>query len=350
MSDSNLDSHVSPGPPRPLVSIGLPVYNGERFIVAAIDSILGQTMADFELIVCDNASTDRTAEIVTAFAAADDRVRLHRNPANVGPIPNFNLAFELARGRYFKWLGADDTCESEFLGRCLDHLEAEPDLVLCSARFVEIDQEGAPLGLQPYDIDLSGSTAHERLGRFMSTARGHQMLYGLIRADVLRRTHLLAPYHGSDRALLAELALHGAFREIPDVLWSSRDHPGRSPYVDRLAGDWQPRTTSGPAITHLAITAHMLRVIRAAPLPAVERVRCLGALVGAVAARSGELAPTLGRELADLAGDRWHRVVHQSVERRTADRPFGESDRPSATDDREVASDPESAARNGHAA
>src|SRR5688572_28337892 len=96
----------------PLVSIGLPVYNGERFLSEALDSLLGQTLADFELIVSDNASTDRTAEICLAYAARDARVRYVRQQTNIGAIRNWNFVARQARGQYFKWASANDFCDS----------------------------------------------------------------------------------------------------------------------------------------------------------------------------------------------------------------------------------------------
>ncbi len=90
---------MAPGAPR--VSIGLPVFNGERYLARAIDSVLGQDFRDFELIICDNASTDRTAEICAAYARRDARVRYVRNPRNLGAGPNYDRCFHLARGTYF---------------------------------------------------------------------------------------------------------------------------------------------------------------------------------------------------------------------------------------------------------
>ena len=98
----------------PRVSLGFPVYNGERYLAAALDSLLGQTFRDLEVVICDNASTDRTAELCAAYAARDARVRYHRNPTNLGAAPNFNRTFELSRGEYFKWAAHDDVCAPTF--------------------------------------------------------------------------------------------------------------------------------------------------------------------------------------------------------------------------------------------
>ena len=81
-------------------SIGLPVFNGENFLAPAIESILGQTYDDFELIISDNASTDATSQICRDFARRDSRVRYIRNARNLGADPNYNAVFRAARGRY----------------------------------------------------------------------------------------------------------------------------------------------------------------------------------------------------------------------------------------------------------
>ena len=104
----------------------MPVYNGERYLAEAIASICGQSYRDFELVICDNASTDGTAEICRRYAAADARVRYYRNETNIGAHPNFNRSFALTRGKYFKWAPHDDVLDRDFLKECVAALEADP--------------------------------------------------------------------------------------------------------------------------------------------------------------------------------------------------------------------------------
>ena len=117
--------------PTPRVSIGLPVYNGERFLARAIDSLLAQDFVDFELVISDNASTDGTGEISRDYAARDPRIRYHRNERNIGAVGNFNRTLDLASGEYFKWAAHDDWCAPQFLGRCVEVLDDDPSTVLC---------------------------------------------------------------------------------------------------------------------------------------------------------------------------------------------------------------------------
>src|SRR5246127_6023313 len=120
--------------PTPLVSVGLFVYNGERFIEEALQSILKQTFTDFELIISDNASTDRTGEIVKAYAERDNRIRYYRNEKNIGAGWNARRVYELATGKYFKWATADDFLEPDLLRRCVEILESDPGCVAAYTR------------------------------------------------------------------------------------------------------------------------------------------------------------------------------------------------------------------------
>ena len=106
----------------PRVTIGLPVYNGENYLAAAIESLLSQTFTDFELVICDNGSTDRTEQVCRAYAARDARIRYYREVENRGLAWNFSRTFELARGEYFKWHAHDDLCGPTLLRGALEAL------------------------------------------------------------------------------------------------------------------------------------------------------------------------------------------------------------------------------------
>ena len=105
----------------------MPVYNGQNYIVQALDSLLSQTYSDFELIISDNASTDSTQDICKDYASRDARISYVRQVENLGAIPNFNRVFELSRGQYFKWASHDDLCEPTCLERCVEVLEHQPE-------------------------------------------------------------------------------------------------------------------------------------------------------------------------------------------------------------------------------
>ncbi|NDJ78825.1 MAG: glycosyltransferase [Chloroflexi bacterium] len=208
----------------PRVSIGMPVYNGDHFIEAALDSLLAQTFTDFELIISDNASTDQTQAICQAYAARDDRIRYYRNDINLGAAGNFNRTVELARGEYFKWAAHDDVQTPDFLGRAVAVLDSDPGVVLVYARARIIDEDGDPV--QDYDVDFRTDSPDPKV-RFHDllwiTHRVYQV-FGLMRTDVLRKTKLIEPYSASDRVLVIGMSLFGRFHEIPEYLFFPRKH------------------------------------------------------------------------------------------------------------------------------
>lgn len=126
---------------KPQVSIGLPVYNGEKYVGKAIESVLSQTFKDFELIICDNASTDQTEKICREDATKDSRVRYYRNEKNLGAAKNFNRVFELSSSEYFKWLAADDLIEVDFLQRCVELLDSDASLLLACPRYYQCNEQ-----------------------------------------------------------------------------------------------------------------------------------------------------------------------------------------------------------------
>ena len=208
------------------VSIGLPVYNGERFLKAAIDSILAQTYVDFELIISDNASTDRTEEICRSYK--DARVRYYRSETNKGAAWNYNRVFQLATGKYFKWAAHDDVIAPDFVQRCVDALDDDPSAVLCQGQIKMIDEEGNFIKNHPLLPKVKSKKPHRRFSEMMLKHHISLHIFGLIRSDALRKTKLIDFYGGSDRVLLAHLALLGRFIELPQYLFFSRLHTRQS--------------------------------------------------------------------------------------------------------------------------
>jgi len=212
----------------PTVGIGMPVYNGERYLAQAIESILAQSFADLELVICDNASTDETGKICASFAEKDRRVRYVRNASNLGAHPNCNLAFGLARGRYFKWAAHDDVLRPEFLGACIEALERDPGAVVCQSDIDYIDETGVSLGIHQGHIPMSDSTCPTpRFAALILRPHDCYDMMGVFRRDALERSILLPSFHGADRALLAQLALTGRFIRVPGPLLQVRDHGAR---------------------------------------------------------------------------------------------------------------------------
>jgi glycosyltransferase involved in cell wall biosynthesis len=263
----------------PLVSIGLPVYNGDNYLEEAIASILAQTFTDFELIISDNASTDRTEEIARRFAAADDRIRFHRNETNIGGANNQNLTLDLARGRYVRMAAHDDVMAPTLLEECIKVLESQPEVVLCYPASVIIDADGNRIK----ERSIGRGTAARPSQRFAELAfRNHacEPIYGLLRGDVLRAVQPMGNYTDSDRVLLCEIAMHGPFVELPSALFYKRYH-AKNYYLDwRARMAWYTPARKGRAsLPHWLALGNLCRVVRRAPISAGERIRCVGVLV-----------------------------------------------------------------------
>lgn len=209
--------------PEPFVSIGVPVYNGERYIRHCLDSLLAQTYEDFEIIISDNASTDDTERICCEYQQRDTRIRYERLPRNLGSVANFNRVFALARGRYFRWAAADDYAEPDHLRRCLEVLEDDQSVALCHTRAKLVDGDSNVIGVAS-SLDIRDPQPADRFCGLWKVVGLCNACYGLIRSSVLRQTALEGNYLGSDMVLLAEVALHGKIYEIPEYLFYRRFH------------------------------------------------------------------------------------------------------------------------------
>ncbi|MFZ3167693.1 MAG: glycosyltransferase family 2 protein [Candidatus Methanoperedens sp.] len=214
---------------KPRVSIGLPVYNGENYLKDAINSIMAQTFTDFELIISDNASTDKTSEICQAYTEKDTRIHYYRAEKNLGAAWNFNRVFELSVGEYFKWVAHDDLVAPDYLSKCIEVLDNDDSIILCNSKVEFINEYGDVIAAYIMkQNDVNSRKPQDRFGYLIYFNHFCFDVFGLIRSDALRKTRLIKSYPGSDRALLAELSLIGRFYEIPQFLFLHREHEERS--------------------------------------------------------------------------------------------------------------------------
>ena len=210
------------------ISVGMPVYNGEKYLRKSIDCMLQQTYSDFELLISDNASNDRTQEICREYAQVDSRVRYIRQASNIGAARNWNAVFQESRGIYFKWASANDICSADLLERCKQVLDARADVVLCYGRAMLIDEVGTPIREYEDRLNIQEDLPNERFRKLISSIRLNNAQAGLFRSSALRSTALEGVYRGSDVTLMAELSLYGKFVEIPTILFQRRIAPDAS--------------------------------------------------------------------------------------------------------------------------
>ena len=126
----------------PRLTIGLPVYNGEKYVAESLEALLGQSFTDFELIISDNASTDSTGDICRRYEKQDSRVRYFRQPQNIGLAPNCNFVVGQARGELYKWASNDDLYARDLLESCVDALDKYPEVVLAHSWTAKVDGSG----------------------------------------------------------------------------------------------------------------------------------------------------------------------------------------------------------------
>jgi glycosyltransferase involved in cell wall biosynthesis len=213
---------------QPLVSIGLPVYNGGDFLAKAIDSLLGQTYRGIELVISDNASNDGSSELCAAVAARDPRVKYSRLADNIGGVNNHNRVRELARGSFFMFGSSDDIWQPTYVERCAEILIADPRVAVAYTLNSLMDEHGAPKGqVKPfYALDTDDVT--NRFRQLVQTDSPIEPFYGLIRKTALDATAKLILHPGFDRFMLLELGLLGRFRQVPEPLYVRRLHSNQS--------------------------------------------------------------------------------------------------------------------------
>jgi GT2 family glycosyltransferase len=212
------------------IVIAAPLYNGGPHVAPALRSLLAQTHDAFRLLLLDDASTDGTADVARALAAADPRVELHVNPRRVGMLENTRRAWQLARERHPEaelWaLASDhDLWDARWLETLVGLLDADPTAVLAYPLTRRIDADGRPIAdrPRPWRCQTVGiSDPRDRVRRAYRCMVAGDMIYGLFRVSAL---DAVGPYRRvlvPDRLLLSELALRGTFVQAEEVLWSRR--------------------------------------------------------------------------------------------------------------------------------
>ncbi len=208
------------------VTIGIPVYNGEKYIVETLDSVLAQTHEALEIIIADNASTDGTQAILRHYEALDPRIRVIYNEVNVGAAGNYNLVLHEATSEFFAWLSADDVLEPTFVERNLQLLLDHPDAVGSYADAKRIDQFGADCG--DYREAMSGmQLSSPKPGvRFSSAVLGFPaiVLFGVYRRAAMLDTPGHGAFIGGDRVFVSEMALKGRIMRADELLFRRRVH------------------------------------------------------------------------------------------------------------------------------
>ena len=203
---------------KPFVSIGLAVYNGERYIRQALDSLLAQDYDNFELIISDNASTDGTREICLEYAARDKRIWYYRNQTNMGAAWNFDQVFELSSGEYFMWAAHDDYWDPRYIRLCLEAFDTSGAIVLAGTQGEIIDPETEEVILTYHGFSTVGLGPVERF-RLTTAARSRTLIvYGVYKRSALREVMPFRRVPLADKVMLAKLCFQGEFVTVQQTL------------------------------------------------------------------------------------------------------------------------------------
>ncbi len=272
----------------PRISIGLPVYNEERFIDASLRSLREQDYPNVDILICDNASTDSTLSICERHAAEDSRIRIDRAPSNRGAVANFRRAFDLARGKYFMWASGHDLWSPNLLSECASQLNQNEGACIAFACSRWIDADGAQM------MRASGWTDTRGM---LPAARGFTILWGnmhpilgLIRTESLRSCQPMQNLVGGDLVLLMELALRGDLVHAPKASWSRREFRTETRYEDKLQRyiSIETNIVRSPMqrmFPLLQLPSALIRVVWRSGLPLSDRMMMLLALAASLPLR-----------------------------------------------------------------
>ena len=222
---------------KPKISIGVPVYNEEKYIASTLDSILQQKLSNCEIIIADNASEDKTRDIISFYVEKYFFIRYVRHKNNIGAVQNFNFLIKESRGDYFVMVGAHDLWSGDYIEKLSEALNRRPHAVLASGLVQWINEKGEeietnsdhPAGF----VDTSGMPLYARLHQclYMNPAA----IYGMFRLDSLKKTRLAIETINTDVILLTELSVTGEFIIVPEVTWFWRENRKVEAFEERIA-------------------------------------------------------------------------------------------------------------------
>lgn len=207
------------------ITIGMPVYNGAEFIVAALDSLLAQTFTDFELIISDNASTDATQSICEEYVLRDARIRYVRQPVNQGALTNFQFVLDQAKGKFFMWAAADDQWDPHWIMAIYSRIKDERNTAgFGGLLHIGADSESIPHPANHAKLDFSGSQVLRKLKFYLAyEGKGKaNLFYALYPRKILQRIELSE--YEFDYQILFSLLGQVSFVQVGEVCLYKRIH------------------------------------------------------------------------------------------------------------------------------
>ncbi len=236
----------------PLVSIGLPTYNGAKRIHRALNSIWAQNYPNLEVTICDNCSTDNTQELCEQLVREHPEVRYIRHKENLGILPNFEFALAQATGKYFMWLADDDALEPEVIFKYVDFLENNPAYHLVTGR-IRYWKDGKEHHFEM--VTLENDNPRKRVVDYYMWVRWGGMFHGFMRTDVAQKVPTRKVY-GNDWHFVANMAYLGRMKTL--------DFVGYNKYLGGSSGNWaryarslnEPRWVGSFPVVKIAMDAY----------------------------------------------------------------------------------------------
>lgn len=218
------------------ISIGFPVFNGEKTIKRALISLTTQTFKDFEIIISDNASTDKTQEICEGFAVIDPRIRYIRQSRNFGIVNNFKVVLDEAQGEFFTWAACDDIRSKDFLMVNYNFLIKNPNFVASTSP----DLFGAePPNFNHRNVFSLRGNLSERFNAFFENCwKSHGIFYSLNRTDIIKKCDVLEKdsFLGQDWAIILFLLKFGNINRVKNgfILFGPNGMSSKPEYIKNL--------------------------------------------------------------------------------------------------------------------
>jgi glycosyltransferase involved in cell wall biosynthesis len=258
------------------VTVGLPVYNGAESLDRALGSLCAQTFADLSILVSDNASTDETPRIIASWAARDVRVRVHRQPRNIGAKANFRWVLDAADTPWFAYAAHDDAWSPNYVEALHRVITARPGLVMAVPQVVSfLDSPHRPAKVRRYPARLDRLAGAARLRLALRRSRP-SWFYGLFHRQTLlgavQQASALEQVWGEDVLTILHVLLAGGVTGSNEAIFYNRR--GRPTSYLRYA----PKTARERAAHYRKFMRLALAALAATPLSPFARARALPAL------------------------------------------------------------------------
>jgi len=269
-------------PLRPLITVGMPVFNEDQFIDSALTSLRGQDYPNLEIVISDNASTDKTLEICQRHALEDPRIRIESATENLGITANFQRTLDMAAGSYFMWAAGHDLWTSNLVSECVSLLEANNRacLAFASSNWIGVDDE--PLSKSS---GWSNTCDLTPAARFFTTFWGNMHpVVGVIRTEQLRNCSPIPGMVGGDLVLLANLSLRGSFLHATHSCWSRREFRKEKHHDDKLkryasVSTGITRSRFARMFPMLELPFALIKVVMQSSISMIDRLAIIAALI-----------------------------------------------------------------------